>query len=46
MEGRRRHVHSILDGLDDDALRRPALPSEWNCLVLVHGLPSAVMACP
>lgn len=38
LDGRRRHVLGILDGLDDDALRRPVLPSGWNCLGLVQHL--------
>ncbi|MER5881913.1 DinB family protein [Streptomyces sp. NPDC001910] len=38
LDGQRRHVLGILDGLDDDALRRPVLPSGWNCLGLVQHL--------
>ncbi|MER7805084.1 DinB family protein [Streptomyces parvulus] len=38
LDGQRRHVHGILDGLDDDALRRSVLPSGWNCLGLVQHL--------
>ncbi|HEY3503540.1 MAG TPA: DinB family protein [Actinocatenispora sp.] len=34
----RDHVLGILDGLDDDALRRPVLPSGWTCLGLVRHL--------
>jgi uncharacterized damage-inducible protein DinB len=34
----RRHVLGILDGLDDDALRRPMLPSGWSALGLVRHL--------
>ncbi|WP_329208888.1 DinB family protein [Streptomyces sp. NBC_01708] len=38
LHGQRRHVLGILDGLDTDALRRPVLPSGWNCLGLVQHL--------
>ncbi|HTZ45692.1 MAG TPA: DinB family protein [Jatrophihabitans sp.] len=38
LAGQRRHVLGILDGLPDDALRRPVLPSGWSCLGLVHHL--------
>ncbi|SEO32489.1 DinB family protein [Actinacidiphila rubida] len=38
LASQRRHVLSILDGLDDEALRRPVLPSGWNCLGLVRHL--------
>ncbi|MCW2528999.1 MAG: hypothetical protein JWM76_3859 [Pseudonocardiales bacterium] len=34
----RRHVLGILDGLDDNALRRPMLPSGWSALGLVRHL--------
>lgn len=34
----RRHVLGILDGLDEDALRRPMLPSGWSALGLVRHL--------
>lgn len=34
----RRHVLGILEGLDEDALRRPVLPSGWSCLGLVQHL--------
>jgi len=36
--GARRHVLGALDGLDDEALRRPVLPSGWSCLGLVRHL--------
>lgn len=36
--GQRRHILGILEGLDADALLRPALPSGWNCLGLVQHL--------
>jgi hypothetical protein len=38
LNGQRRHVLGIIDGLDDDALRRPVLPSGWSCLGLVQHL--------
>ncbi|MGI8869093.1 MAG: DinB family protein [Mycobacteriales bacterium] len=34
----RQHVLGVLDGLDDEALRRPTLPSGWSCLGLVRHL--------
>ena len=38
LDGQRRHVLGILEGLDDAALRRPALPSGWSCLGLIQHL--------
>jgi hypothetical protein len=38
LDGQRRHVLGILDGLDPEALRRPVLPSGWHCLGLVQHL--------
>ncbi|WP_328930963.1 MULTISPECIES: DinB family protein [unclassified Streptomyces] len=38
LDGQRRHVLGILDGLDAKDLRRPALPSGWHCLGLVQHL--------
>ncbi|KAF4407836.1 MULTISPECIES: DUF664 domain-containing protein [Streptomyces] len=38
LDGQRRHVLGILDGLDPQALRRPVLPSGWDCLGLVQHL--------
>ena len=38
LAGQRRHVISQLEGLDDDQLRRPVLPSGWSCLGLVRHL--------
>lgn len=38
LNAQRRHVLGILDGLPDDALRRPVLPSGWTCLGLVRHL--------
>jgi hypothetical protein len=34
----RKHVLRILEGLDEEALRRPVLPSGWSCLGLVRHL--------
>jgi hypothetical protein len=34
----REHVLGILEGLDEEALRRPVLPSGWSCLGLVRHL--------
>ncbi len=34
----RQHVLGILDGLSEEELRRPVLPSGWTCLGLVHHL--------
>jgi uncharacterized damage-inducible protein DinB len=36
--GQRRHVLEQLDGLSDEQLRRPVLPSGWSCLGLVRHL--------
>ncbi|MEU5220973.1 DinB family protein [Streptomyces sp. NPDC020807] len=38
LNAKRKHVLDILEGLDDEALRRPLLPSGWTCLGLVHHL--------
>ena len=38
LNGQRRHVLGILEDLPEDQLRRPVLPSGWNCLGLVHHL--------
>jgi hypothetical protein len=38
LNGQRAHVLGILDGLPDEALRRPVLPSAWTCLGLVRHL--------
>jgi hypothetical protein len=38
LTGQRDHVLGILEGLSDDALRRPVLPSGWTALGLVHHL--------
>jgi hypothetical protein len=36
--GQRAHVLGILEGLPEDALRRPVLPSGWTCLGLLRHL--------
>src|SRR5215213_7810932 len=36
--GQRNHILGILEGLSEDDLRRPMLPSGWSCLGLVHHL--------
>jgi uncharacterized damage-inducible protein DinB len=38
LDNQREHVLGIIDGLADDALRRPVLPSGWSCLGLVQHL--------
>lgn len=38
LRGQRRHVLGILDGLSDQQLRQPVLPSGWSCLGLVRHL--------
>jgi len=38
LTNQRDHVLGILEGLSDDDLRRPVLPSRWTCLGLVHHL--------
>ncbi|MYR44125.1 DinB family protein [Streptomyces sp. SID5910] len=38
LDGQRRHVLGALEGLDEEALRRPVLPSGWSCLGLVRHL--------
>lgn len=38
LTGQRDHVVGILEGLSDEALRRPVLPSAWTCLGLVQHL--------
>jgi|ERR1022692_195772 hypothetical protein len=38
LNNQRDHVLGILDGLSDDDLRRPVLPSQWTCLGLVRHL--------
>jgi hypothetical protein len=38
LDGQRQHVLAQLDGLSDEQLRRPVLPSGWSCLGLVRHL--------
>lgn len=38
LTAQRRHVLGALEGLSDEALRRPVLPSGWTCLGLVRHL--------
>jgi hypothetical protein len=38
LTNQRDHVLGILEGLSEDDLRRPVLPSQWTCLGLVHHL--------
>ena len=38
LNNQRAHVLGILEGLPDEALRRPVLPSGWTCLGLVQHL--------
>jgi Protein of unknown function (DUF664) len=38
VNNQREHVLGILEGLPEDALRRPVLPTGWTCLGLVHHL--------
>ena len=38
LNGQRQHVLGILEGLSDDALRRPMLPSGWTCVGLLQHL--------
>ena len=38
LNSQRRHVLGILDGLSEEQLRRPVLPSGWSCLGMVKHL--------
>lgn len=38
LAGQRKHVLGILEGLDEEELRQPVLPSGWSCLGLVQHL--------
>ena len=38
LDAQREHVLGILEGLDEEALRRRTLPSGWTCLGLVQHL--------
>jgi hypothetical protein len=38
LNAQREHVLGIIEGLDDDAMRRPVLPSGWSCVGLLRHL--------
>ena len=38
LDGQRHHVLTQVDGLSDEQLRRPVLPSGWSCLGLLRHL--------
>ena len=38
LQAQRRHVLGVLEGLDEEQLRRPVLPSGWSCLGLLQHL--------
>ena len=38
LAAQRNHVLGILEGLSEEDLRRPILPSHWTCAGLVHHL--------
>ncbi|WP_200823100.1 DinB family protein [Actinacidiphila yanglinensis] len=38
LDSQRKHVLGILDGLSEEDLRRPVLPSGWSCLALLRHL--------
>lgn len=38
LDRQREHVLGILEGLSDEDLRRPVLPSGWSCLALLRHL--------
>lgn len=38
LNAQRRHVLGAVDGLDDEQLTRPILPSHWNCVGLINHL--------
>jgi uncharacterized damage-inducible protein DinB len=38
LAAQRRHVLGILEGLSEEDLQRPVLPSQWTCAGLVHHL--------
>ena len=42
LTNQRNHVLGILEGLSDDRLRRPALPSGWSCIGMVQHLTISV----
>jgi uncharacterized damage-inducible protein DinB len=38
LDAQRRHILGALDGLDEEAMHRPVLPSGWSCAGLVRHL--------
>lgn len=42
LQRQRNHVLGTVEGLSDEALRRPVLPSGWNCLGMVQHLTLSV----
>jgi Protein of unknown function (DUF664) len=38
LDGQRQHVLGILEGLSEEQLRRPVLPTGWSCLGLLRHL--------
>ena len=42
LQGQRDHVLGAVEGLSDEALRRPVLPSGWSCLGMVQHLTLSV----
>src|SRR5690349_8214598 len=42
LQQERDHVLGAVEGLSDEALRRPVLPSGWNCLGMVQHLTLSV----
>jgi hypothetical protein len=42
LQGQRIHVLGAVEGLSDEALRRPVLPSGWSCLGMVQHLTLSV----
>lgn len=38
LNDQREHALGILEGLDEEALRRPAMPSGWTCLGMIQHL--------
>ncbi|WP_042385110.1 DinB family protein [Streptacidiphilus melanogenes] len=38
LDRQRAHVTGVLDGLSEEQLRRPVLPSGWSCLALLRHL--------
>ena len=45
LERQRNHVPGGVEGLSDEALRRPVLPSGWSCLGMVLHLTLSVERC-